>query len=697
MQKRSNTHNTKEFFAETFGDFRVICELLEKTKKGQAQAGNETLAMFIKELKALKEHVESNKPLSTETIKHFKDSISIMSKIWCEHATAGWYIEEPHEKAVHIFQDYKVGHDEIIVLLNQIRAISKENEKLFSDMIVHFRLFKALVNFLLISGKISLLNSNEKLPEILDILKNLEMECNYLMSKLPRMNKANQVFNGYSGMLYQCHFGMLTHKLKVVMQDQSGKIIEYINPKNLLKSIQNIAAEDERSLVQSLPLCVTMAARLLNKEMTQQIISQSLGTKDLDYKLSKGDFNYTWQFLKFFVFNIEDAIKKRGAYSKDISKILNSHKPSAKKYINTLLSALVGKLKQCNELSEDFLYFQIIEEMNTLKEYKPENLNDALFTQLECVIKERKAARMRELEYFIQGYSEVRLVNDSSPYLVLPLFKGLKNKLIQGMKVQGCKLKLIFESVEVKSENICLESLRDIQLFLEIHSKIKKEFEEKKFEIEVVTEQFEKIDISKTVVISGHRYRAENPLPEEKKKTKGSENSNIPLQLVPVDDVKQNSQVSKFASLFGEAHKEKNIKRCNMLSGVTSYYVCLEDNTDWGDCTEEERIKFKMLFAEPKQARNKNDTGFKISDVQKNGEFSLCAKLKGKGGNKRAYAYEIVHSKKEVLFLFRKIVNKNSQAEKKHVVERDKVAESFLPKPASSSIKKKLKEKRKKK
>lgn len=118
MQKRGNTHNTKEFFAEIFDNFRVICGHLEKTKKGQAQAGNETLAMFIKELKALKEHVESNRPISTETIIHFKDSIAIMAKIWCEHATAGWHIEESNEKAVPIFQDYKVSHDEIIVLLN---------------------------------------------------------------------------------------------------------------------------------------------------------------------------------------------------------------------------------------------------------------------------------------------------------------------------------------------------------------------------------------------------------------------------------------------------------------------------------------------------------------------------------------------------------------------------------------------------
>ncbi|MGD9592239.1 MAG: hypothetical protein AB7V32_06950 [Candidatus Berkiella sp.] len=680
MKTSSNPVKSTGLFAQTVITLFDLLESLETKKQGQAQAGIQALDVLIKEFSLLVEHFKTGQLFLKDDISKFKNAIAITAKIWNEHVTGGWHMYVSHEEAIKFYNGYLERHNNIIELLNQMRMICKINAKLFSDMIVHFRLFKSMVNFHLLNAKISLIKSNDDLPEILRILNNLEMEHNYLLSKIPLMDKSNQRFDGYVGMLYQCYFGMLNHKAKISIPDNSGKSVELINPKNLLRTIKDLSAQDGRNFVQTLPLCIVMAERILSKEKLQATISQLL-KNNIVYRLNKNDFDFAWQFLACFLENIDTTITLRGAVNNNIAIALMSNKKKARSVVGLLFVALKTRIQQNCELDELMLYFNIINKMYAHKECKPDNLNDAFIQDLQHSVNEKKADKIAQLTLIVSHHEEVHLKKEPYPHFVIALNQNLKVRLDEEVKNQRCKLKYTVNNHCLVTQDLFHASKTDIESLLRICTQLKRDAKQEQSANQALIEDLEQLQISSGEQSSGRKFLKDNPPPPERVKTRGAVQIDMQPDLKAADNLSDSPKKLKFAKLFGEDHKHKNIKRCRMQNSMVSFYVCLEDSLQADDCSIEVRGKFEKLFDVPKQARKKGDTGFKLTDTQHNGDITLCAKVLGIGGNKRAYPYQKVvgSDNRSILFLYRNIVSKESQAEKNHVVQTQSVRQGFLP------------------
>ncbi|MBS0287614.1 MAG: hypothetical protein JSR17_09970 [Proteobacteria bacterium] len=657
-------------FSGVFTNLQHILSTLRQ-EGDHANQGNAALDNLIKGLKMLHLQFEASQPFQKPDKESFHNAIAMFTQISIEHILNGWYIRIEHANRLAIFKGFEQKIVEILQLLEQIKNIASANKiyaatlkKFFSDAITHFRLFKAAFALNILNTMSHLLPQHpQSATELFTLLEAAKMEHSYLESRIPQMDEANKLFNGYEGFLEQNYFGMLNELTGCYVFDPvTRKLIDFNNPKKLLQAIK--ASKDDNSLFQRLSLCISMASRL-----------NSLGSHQL-----------AWGYLDFYFQHIERYRQiRKGTH---LVALLASRTETVITALNTIYHKLVHEFKNEHDFSIDYSNFKIISAIIARNGRNEPTLNSTSFQKLKEEFQARRAQREADLNALLVRSqivgADLQLTDMKARFVFNQ--KVSSKQLAHLLKQRGCKVKYKAQASILRTKNLHTYPLRDIEVFCNTYAELIKPTVPEN--IEALTEQFAVSTLSSECeakrAMTGREYLKQNPPLAVKEKTKSVLSANAaPVEMKTVET---GSRVlpEKVARLFGEQFKHKKVYRCHMKSGVDSYYVCLdEDEKNTNDCTALEREDFAKLFVDARQALNKKDFGFKISHIQATGEVSLCAKK----GYLRAYPQTKLISqtdKSKILFLYNSIVKKNSKQEKHHIMETIQPAASIPNKKKNS-------------
>lgn len=657
--------------SDCFSRLSSISTTLNNTRNDHAQKGQDTLTIFFESIRELHKDLHHKTSFSLDK-RNIKNCVCMLLNIFTVHIFGGWRSYVAVDFAHDAFKTFLNLTDKTITELTQVkRTIIQEKKpnapivKFFSDMIVYFELLKAQETLMFVNLKILKLPkshvtkaaSSAAVTEILLMLSSLREVCAYLEPKVSHIKQENRVFTGDQSMLKQCFYGTLVECSKAFFIDPvTGKVIESINPKNLLAILR------EEKVVNNITLTLMLA-----QGMAQRLISRN-------------NLPFSWYYLEYYFTHIEVHLTKpKDPY---IQKQLEEEKSLSKKLISDLVVLLADNIRRGgNDFSVDYTNIQVIFSINKLKpEYRPPELTSQLFAELKQIVQQRQNAHWQSLQILLDTYlrsANTGATRCKAPHIhfLLPKQNDLNHvilvrELSTELKTQRCKIRFQIENGNIRTCDLYSVTSMDLETFCKTYASLVDK--QKKSLPDALDDTFEKTHISsneeRTTHISGYTYQKQLAAMPIKEKTRGVATGEIVSYTKPAAETKRSA---KFEELFGKEHSHKNIVRCHM-KGLDNYYVCLENNDDTKDaCTVEERQKFEKLFAEPHQATKIGQQGFKLTRISESKEVMLGAKLLGKSGRLRSYPYlKVLGSDyRSELWLYRTIVSKGSKQEANHVMQ----------------------------
>lgn len=649
--------NPVSLLNQCFSDLNAVGLDLQKTKNGYAEKGARLLVIFRDTLKQCSD-LQFSKPQ-----KHaFRDCMAVLTQYTHWQLMACWYNYLPLESTNKSFTDFIALSDEILDLFAQLKknVKSSDGQAFITDMTTYGRLSKEMFYALSIGLKIKALNESVQgaqskhtaaaVQEVVQMLEISRTECAYLERKIVQLKPENIYTNSAEAQRKQCLYMTLHEYANFIYLDpQTGRVIEHINPKSLLKTIQNETVINV--IAQTLSLAVKMANRMVNANNTQ----------------------LAWGYLKYYFNYVDQYLAKR--QGTEVAEVVLLNQSQVQPKVSALLRLITAKIRLGKaDFSEDFAHVQILLSMNKLAaKYKPTELTDSLFQELKKIVEERQTVHWNALQKIVDEH--LRPVHDgasrqSKPYVhfVLPPYRKCHNtvlikRLQNEVKRLGCNLKCTLENGSLKTGDLYKVTLQEIEIFCRTYASLIKDATAS---VESTTKAFQQLEIASKDVVSGRKYLKEIGTLPAKEKSRGVADP------TRVEEPVFTAPVNRFEQLFGHEFRDADIKRCRMKSALHKVYVYFDENGGHDNtCTAKEYAKFKELFDEPKQAVKKGDQGFKVTRINNNKELVLSAKILGKGGNLRSYpSAKIVGSdNSSVLWVFRTIVRKEGQKAKNHEVK----------------------------